>query len=59
MGVPLFGREHVDRYREPDGEEGHDWQDPANLTAGLPVIVRSGRDFGPAPNASSGAAGAA
>ena len=26
MGVPLFGQEHVDRYRETDGEEGHDWQ---------------------------------
>lgn len=22
----LFGQEHVDRYRETDGEEGHDWQ---------------------------------
>jgi len=21
----LFGQEHVDRYRETDGEEGHDW----------------------------------
>ena len=21
----LFGREHADRYRETDGEEGHDW----------------------------------
>jgi hypothetical protein len=26
MGVPLFGREHVDRYRGTDGEERHDWQ---------------------------------
>ena len=26
MAVPLFGQEHVDRYRETDGEEGHDWQ---------------------------------
>jgi hypothetical protein len=26
MGVPLFGQEHVDRYRETDGEEGHDWK---------------------------------
>ena len=25
MGVPLFGQEHVDRYRETDGEEGHVW----------------------------------
>jgi hypothetical protein len=22
----LFGQEHVDRYRETDGEEGHNWQ---------------------------------
>jgi hypothetical protein len=26
MGVPLFGQEHVDRYRETYGEEGHDWK---------------------------------
>jgi hypothetical protein len=26
MGVALFGQAHVDRYRETDGEEGHDWQ---------------------------------
>jgi hypothetical protein len=26
MGVPLFGQEHVDRYRETDAEEGHDRQ---------------------------------
>jgi arylsulfatase len=24
MGVSLFGQEHVDRYRAPDGEEGHE-----------------------------------
>ena len=23
--MTLFGQEHVDRYRETDGEEGHDW----------------------------------
>jgi hypothetical protein len=22
----LFGKEHVDRYRETDGDEGYDWQ---------------------------------
>jgi deazaflavin-dependent oxidoreductase (nitroreductase family) len=22
----LFGQEHVERYRETDGEEGHDWE---------------------------------
>ena len=26
MGVPLFDEQHVDRYRETDGQEGHDWQ---------------------------------
>ena len=26
MRVPLFGQQHVDRYRETGGEEGHDWQ---------------------------------
>jgi deazaflavin-dependent oxidoreductase (nitroreductase family) len=24
--VPLFGQEHVDRYRATKGEEGHDWE---------------------------------
>lgn len=26
MGVPSFGQEHVDRYRETDGQEGPDCQ---------------------------------
>jgi hypothetical protein len=26
MSVPVFGQQHVDRYRETAGEEGHDWQ---------------------------------
>ncbi len=26
MCVRLFGQQHVDRYRETDGEEGHDRQ---------------------------------
>jgi len=26
MGVPSFGQEHIDRYRETDGENGHGWQ---------------------------------
>ena len=29
----LFGQEHVKRYVETDGEEGHDWQD------GVPVLI--------------------
>ena len=33
MGIPLFGQEHVDRYRETDGEEGHDWQGTSRAVA--------------------------
>jgi deazaflavin-dependent oxidoreductase (nitroreductase family) len=29
--MPLFGQEHVDRYRATDGEEGHDWQTTQTL----------------------------
>jgi deazaflavin-dependent oxidoreductase (nitroreductase family) len=29
----LFGKEHVKRYVETDGEEGHDWQE------GVPVLI--------------------
>jgi hypothetical protein len=41
MGVPLFGKEHFDRYRETDGEEGHDWR-------GTPVLLltTTGRNTG-------------
>jgi hypothetical protein len=31
----LFGQEHVDRYRETDGEEGHDWQGTAAVNGVL------------------------
>jgi hypothetical protein len=27
----LFGQEHVERYSETDGEEGHPWQGTAML----------------------------
>jgi len=27
----LYGQEHVDRYRETDGEEGHDWNGTQTL----------------------------
>ena len=30
-GVPLFGQQHVERYRATDGEEGHDWQGTQTL----------------------------
>jgi deazaflavin-dependent oxidoreductase (nitroreductase family) len=29
--MPLFGQEHVARYRETGGEEGHDWQGTKTL----------------------------
>jgi deazaflavin-dependent oxidoreductase (nitroreductase family) len=29
----LFGQEHVKRYIETDGEEGHDWRD------GVPTLI--------------------
>ena len=37
----LFGQEHVDRYVETDGEEGHDW----NGTTAL-IITTTGRKSG-------------
>ena len=41
MGIPLFGQEHVDRYRETDGEEGHDWQGTTVL-----LLTTTGRNSG-------------
>lgn len=41
MGIPLFGQEHVDRYRETDGEEGHDWQCTTVL-----LLTTTGRNSG-------------
>jgi deazaflavin-dependent oxidoreductase (nitroreductase family) len=41
MGAPLFGQEHVDRYRETDGEEGHDWQGTTVL-----ILTTKGRRSG-------------
>ena len=37
----LFGQEHVDRYRETDGEEGHDWQGTQTL-----LLTTTGRKSG-------------
>lgn len=37
----LFGKEHVDRYVETDGEEGHDW----NGTTAL-ILTTTGRKSG-------------
>jgi deazaflavin-dependent oxidoreductase (nitroreductase family) len=39
--MPLFGQEHVDRYRETDGEEGHDWQGTQTL-----LLTTTGRKSG-------------
>jgi F420H(2)-dependent quinone reductase len=41
MGLPLFGQDHVDRYRETDGEEGHDWQGTTVL-----LLTTTGRNSG-------------
>ena len=37
----LFGQEHVDRYRETGGEEGHDWQGSTVL-----ILTTTGRRSG-------------
>src|SRR5687768_6858519 len=37
----LFGPEHVKRYRETDGEEGHDWQGATVL-----ILTTTGRKSG-------------
>jgi deazaflavin-dependent oxidoreductase (nitroreductase family) len=39
--TPLFGQEHVDRYRASDGEEGHDWQGVHTL-----LLTTTGRKSG-------------
>jgi len=41
MGVPSFGHQHVDRYRETDGEEGHDRQGTTVL-----LLTATGRNSG-------------
>ncbi|GAA5066425.1 deazaflavin-dependent oxidoreductase (nitroreductase family) [Thermocatellispora tengchongensis] len=37
----LFGEEHVRRYRETDGDEGHDWQGTTTL-----LLTTTGRKSG-------------
>ena len=37
----LFGQEHVDRYRDTDGQEGHDWQGTQTL-----ILTTKGRKSG-------------
>jgi hypothetical protein len=41
MGVPMFGQEHVDRYRETDGEEACDWHGTTVL-----LLTTTGRNSG-------------
>ena len=61
---PLFGQEHVDRYRATGGEEGHDWRGSQTLlltTTGrrsgeertTPLIYGTGRRRETEPSASS------
>jgi deazaflavin-dependent oxidoreductase (nitroreductase family) len=38
----LYGQEHVDRYRETDGEEGHDWQKGSTVA----LLTTTGRKSG-------------
>jgi deazaflavin-dependent oxidoreductase (nitroreductase family) len=39
--MPLFGREHVERYQATDGEEGHDWRGMHTL-----ILTTTGRRSG-------------
>jgi deazaflavin-dependent oxidoreductase (nitroreductase family) len=39
--MPLFGQEHVARYRETGGEDGHDWQGTKTL-----LLTTTGRRSG-------------
>src|SRR5579875_482324 len=39
--MPLFGKEHVERYQATDGEEGHDWQGTTTL-----LLTTTGRKSG-------------
>lgn len=43
----LFGQEHVQRYRETDGEEGHDWQGTTVLI--LETVGRRSGEKRPTP----------
>jgi deazaflavin-dependent oxidoreductase (nitroreductase family) len=38
----LFGQEHVERYRETDGEEGYDWQEGTTIL----LLTTTGRKSG-------------
>jgi deazaflavin-dependent oxidoreductase (nitroreductase family) len=40
----LFGREHVERYRATDGEEGHDWVEGAPVMLLTTIGRKSGEE---------------
>jgi deazaflavin-dependent oxidoreductase (nitroreductase family) len=40
--VPLFGKEHVERYRATDGEEGHIWVEGSTVA----LLTTTGRKSG-------------
>lgn len=40
--MPLFGQEHVERYRATDGEEGHDWLEGSKTL----LLTTTGRKSG-------------
>src|ERR671929_1616903 len=42
MSTELFGQEHVDRYRETDGEVGHDWREGTSIL----LLTTTGRKSG-------------
>jgi hypothetical protein len=44
----LFGQEHVDRYVQTDGEEGHEWR-PGVFTLILTTTGRRSGEPRPAP----------
>ena len=42
MSTTLFGQEHVRRYRETDGEEGHIWKEGSTIL----LLTTTGRNTG-------------
>ena len=42
MSTTLFGQEHVRRYRETDGEEGHIWKEGSTIL----LLTTTGRNSG-------------
>jgi deazaflavin-dependent oxidoreductase (nitroreductase family) len=42
--MTLFGQEHVERYQETDGEEGHDWQKGTSVLLLTTTGNKSGKE---------------